>query len=99
MINALINGVFKIIISLSSIILAPIDLLIRTFIPDLNYAIGAIAKFFTYALTYIGYVVDMTLLSSEIIQFVILAYVFRLTVPFAIYSVKLAIKWYNSLKL
>lgn len=99
MINAILQGIISLIMTLVDVLLSPIDLLIETFLPDLSSGISAIGSMFDYALTYVSYLVDMTLLSSSTISLIILYYTFKLTAPIAFSTVKLAISWYKSLKL
>lgn len=98
MINALLTGIFKLIIGLVSIILAPIDLLITNALPNLNYALTAVSNFFTYIGSSIGWVISLTGLSSETLSLIVLYFTFKLTVPILFYMIKLALSWYNKLK-
>lgn len=99
MINAIVNGIMSLIMSLVNVILSPIDLLISQFLPGLDNAFTAIASMLNYASQYLGWVIDLTGLSSETISLIVLFYTFKLTVPLLISTIKLAVKWYNALKL
>lgn len=98
MINALLTGIFKLIISLVSIILAPIDLLITNALPNLDNALTAVASFFTYIGSSIGWVISLSGLSSETLSLIVLYFTFKLTAPMLFYMIKLALSWYNKLK-
>lgn len=98
MIKAIIKGIMSLIISLVSVILAPIDALISQFLPSLSSALSGFSSFLTMCGQYIGWVIDFTGLSSETISLIIAYFVFKLTVPLLVSSVKVAIKWYNALK-
>lgn len=98
MINAMLNGIFKLIIGLVSIILAPIDLLITNALPSLDNALTAVANFFTYIGSSIGWVISLTGLSSETLSLIVLYFTFKLTAPMLFYMIKLALSWYNKLK-
>lgn len=98
MINAILTGIFKLIIGLVSIILSPIDLLITNALPSLDNALTAVANFFTYIGTSIGWVISLTGLSSETLSLIVLYFTFKLTAPMLFYMIKLAITWYNKLK-
>lgn len=98
MINLLLKGIINLIMSLVSILLAPIDSLITQFLPDLSNAISYVGKMFSYVGNFIGYVVDCTGLSSEAISLIILFFTFKLTAPLAVSAVKTGIKWYNAMK-
>jgi hypothetical protein len=99
MINTIIKGIFSLILNLVSLILYPINALVLQYIPGLESAFATIENFFTVAFSYIGWVVDASLIAAETISLIIATYTFRLTLPLLVNSVKLAIKWYNSLKL
>lgn len=98
MINAILTGIFKLIIGLVSIILSPIDLLITNVLPSLDNALTAVANFFTYIGTSIGWVISLTGLSSETLSLIVLYFTFKLTAPMLFYMIKLALTWYNKLK-
>lgn len=98
MINALLTGIFKLIISLVTIILSPIDLLITNALPSLDNALSAVASFFTYIGSSIGWVISLTGLSSETLSLLVLYFTFKLTAPMLFYMIKLALSWYNKLK-
>lgn len=98
MINAILTGIFKLIIGLVSIILSPIDLLITNALPSLDNALAAVANFFTYIGSSIGWVISLTGLSSETLSLLVLYFTFKLTAPMLFYMIKLALSWYNKLK-
>lgn len=98
MINALLTGIFKLIIGLVSVILSPIDLLITNALPSLDNALRAVASFFTYIGSSIGWVISLTGLSSETLSLLVLYFTFKLTAPMLFYMIKLALAWYNKLK-
>lgn len=99
MINAIINGVINLIISLVNIVLAPIDLLIENALPGLDYAFNLISGFFNYIGGFVGYAVSWLGLNNDVLSLIVVYYTFKLTVPYAISTIKLAVKWYNNLKL
>lgn len=98
MINALLTGIFKLIIGLVSIILSPIDTLITNALPSLDNALTAVANFFNYIGSSIGWVISLTGLSSETLSLIVLYFTFKLTAPMLFYMIKLALSWYNKLK-
>lgn len=98
MINKILMGIFKLIISLVSLILSPIDSLITSVLPGLDNALTAVANFFTYIGSSIGWVISLTGLSSETLSLIVLYFTFKLTAPMLFYMIKLAISWYNKLK-
>lgn len=98
MINALLTGIFNLIISLVGILLSKVDAVILEFLPDLSSALTAISNMFNLASNVMGFCVSLTGLSSETISLIVLFYTFKLTLPLLISTVKLAVKWYNALK-
>ncbi|MDD7151615.1 MAG: hypothetical protein PUJ60_06425 [bacterium] len=98
MINAILTGIFKLIIGLVSLILSPIDALITNALPSLDNALTAVASFFNYIGSSIGWVISLTGLSSETLSLIVLYFTFKLTAPMLFYMIKLALSWYNKLK-
>lgn len=98
MINKILIGIFKVITKLISVLLAPINLLITNMLPDFNNMLTIVGNFFSQVGTYTGYILDSFLISNEVVSFLILYWVFKLTFPFLVYSIKLIIKWYDKLK-
>lgn len=98
MINAILTGIFNLIIGLVNILLSPIDLAIKAALPELSGAFNAIGQMFSLLLSGLGFVVDMTGFSSETISLIVLFYTFKLTVPIGFRAIKTAIKWYDKIK-
>lgn len=98
MINAILTGIMNLIISLVNILLSPIDLAIKSALPNLSEAISSIGSYFSLALQNIGFVISCTGLSSTAISILILYYTFKLTLPLTFATIKLAIKWYDKIK-
>lgn len=99
MIKALINGIMKLIMSLVTVITAPIDLIIQGALPDLSNALSSFGNVLNTISDVIGWCVDLTGISSTAISLIITYYVFKLTTPILFSSIKAAIKWYRTLKL
>ena len=99
MINAIIKGMMSLVISLVGVLLAPIDLLIQQFLPDLGNALTAFGNALNIAGNSIGWVISLSGISNTAISLIITYYTFKLTVPVLISTLKLAIKWYKALKL
>lgn len=98
MINAIINGIFNLVLGLVDIILIPIDSAIETFLPGVSTALSYIGQFFNYILQFIPYICSWLHLPTFLIDFVIAYFTFKLTVPLLVHTVKLAISWYDKLK-
>ena len=99
MINSIIKGIMKLIIGLVSLLLTPIDAGIRAILPDLSSALTAVGSFFNLVGQSIGWGISLLGLSNETISLIVLYFAFKLTAPMAFYLVKLALAWYNKLKL
>lgn len=99
MINKILKGVFKLVIKLVNLLLKPIDLIIDEALPSVATGIDYINGFLNYILQFIPWVSSWFNLPQAFITLVIGYYTFKLTVPFAIKTVKLAISWYDKLKL
>lgn len=98
MIKLIINGLMTLVISLVNVILAPIDLLIENSLPSLSNALDYISNFFDYIGGVVPWVISYTGISSEIISITIDLFAFVLSIPLVVHTVKLAISWYNKLK-
>lgn len=99
MINALLTGILNLITSLINAVLAPIDLLIQTLLPDVSSAFSVFGGFLNLVSQGIGWVVNASCLSSEALSLIVLYYTFKLTAPMMFYLIKLALSWYNKIKL
>lgn len=98
MINAILTGIFNLVIGLVNIILTPIDLAIKTALPSLDSAINAIGSLFNTIGQSIGWAISLTGISSECIALIVTYYVFKLTLPITFSLIKSALAWYNKLK-
>lgn len=98
MINALIVGIFKIITKLISVILLPINLAIMNYLPDFNNALTSVASIFNYGGQFAGWILDSLLINSTTISFLVSVWVFKLSFPIVISTIKLIVQWYDSLK-
>lgn len=98
MIGKILTGIMSLIIGLVNVLLSPIDLLIQNALPDVSSALTAFNSLIDYVINFLGFCVDATGLSSTAISLIIIYYSFSLVVPLTVYTVKLAIKWYNALK-
>lgn len=99
MIKAIINGIMKLIISLVSLLLAPLDALIESLLPDVSAGFSMIASFFQLAGNYFGYVADMMYLNNDVKALLIAYFGVKLTLPLLTSAIKQALKWYNTVKI
>lgn len=98
MIKALINGIFKLVLALVNLILLPIDSLISNYLPSVSNALDSIAGFFSWAANLIPWGISWFGLSSTTISLFVGYLTFELTVPLLIHTIKLALQWYDKLK-
>lgn len=98
MIGKILSGIISLIITLCSLLLAPIDAIILTLIPDLSNCFTAIGNFLNICFSSIGWVISLTGISPDVISIIVIYYTFKLTAPFSFYMIKLALAWYNKLK-
>lgn len=98
MINAILTGIFNLVIGLVDIILSPIDLAIEAALPSLDGAINGIGQLFATISNSLGWAISLTGISSECIALIVTYYVFKLTLPITFSLIKSALAWYNKLK-
>lgn len=99
MIQEIFTTFISLIISFISLLLIPIDNLILSVLPDLSNAFTGIANLFNYISTGIAWGISLTGLSSASLTLIVVYYTFKLTAPMLFYLIKLAISWYNRIKL
>lgn len=99
MIKAIINGIISLIMSLVSVLSAPIDLIIKNTLPDLGNALSSFGSMLDILGNSIGWVISFTGISSTAISLIITYYIFKLSTPILFSTLKSAIKWYKTLKL
>lgn len=98
MINAILTGIFSLIISLVEILLTPIDALINSALPSIGTGLDYIANFFNYILSFIPWILSWFNFPQLFLELVVAYYTFKLTIPLAVHTIKLAISWYDSIK-
>lgn len=98
MINKILTGVIKLIVSLVSILLSPIDNLITSALPDLSTALDSVSAFINLCMSSIGWVISLTGIPPTAISIIVTYFTFKLTAPLLFYFIKLAISWYNAIK-
>lgn len=99
MIQAILEGVFSVILDLINALLTPLNSLINAVVPSFSNMVGVVVRGFNVVFSGIGWVINGTLLSSETIAFIILIVTFKLSLPYTTFAIKTAVKWFRSLKL
>lgn len=98
MIKGIIKGIFKLIISLVNVLLLPIDALITNYLPSVANALNVVSSFFNWVATLIPWAISWFGLSSTTIALFVAYSTFELTVPLLTHAIKLALQWYDKLK-
>ncbi len=98
MINAIIKGIFKLVIALVNVLLTPIDLLISNAFPSITDALNYINSFFNYIEQFMSWILSWFHVPPAFLTLVVGYLVFKLTVPLAVHTMKLALHWYHILK-
>lgn len=91
-------GVFKIIISLVSLLLTPIDNLIAQFLPGLDDAFTMIGNLVQQLCNVVPWVMSWMGVSSVVVSLLVSYLTFKMSVPIVVHTIKLALKWYDKLK-
>ena len=98
MINTILTGIFNVVIALVNTLLIPIESIISQFIPGLDSAFEMVGMLFENLVMFIPWVISWTGLNSTIIGLIVSYFTFRLTVPLLVHTIKLALSWYDKLK-
>lgn len=98
MIGKLLLGVIKLISSLITLLLTPIDNLITSTMPGLADVLNSFGSFFNLIGNGIGWVISAFAIPTEILTLLISYWVFKLTVPLVAYTIKFILYWYDKLK-
>lgn len=98
MIAKFFSVLFNLVIALVNVILAPIDLVIATALPSVSDALTGVGVAFQELCNYIPWAVSYFALKPWVWSLLVGYITFKLTVPFTVHAVKLAIEWYDKLK-
>lgn len=98
MINKILIGIIKLIVKLVSVLLLPIDTLISSLLPGLDDAFTLVGSLLVTLTSIIPWVMSWLGLNLTIRTLVVAFFTFILTIPLAVHTIKLAIKWYDKLK-
>jgi len=95
--QALIQAFLAVVGTVIAVILYPFSLLIETFIPELNDGLSAIAQLFTYADTYMAWLINAFAIPSTAIILISTYYLFAFSVSIGTWGVKLVLQWKKAL--
>ena len=81
-----------------SLLLAPIDLVIKTFLPSTSGAFEAITSFMEIVFSCMAWVISLTGIDTFTLNLIIDYTIFRFFAPLMIFPFKIVLSWYNYLK-
>lgn len=99
MINAIVNGMFKLIISLFNTVTNPIIGAVTVLFPALDTFFGYIITFLDYALTYVGLILDLLFIPRNAIVFLFDYFVTCYSIYLLVISIRFVITIYNKFKI
>lgn len=99
MINAIVNGLFKLIISLFNTITSPILIAVTSLFPNLHTFFFYIKVFLSeYALPYCSLVVDLLFIPRGVIKFLFDYYIILYSIYLIVITIRFVINIYNKFK-
>lgn len=98
MINAIVNGIFKLIINLFNVITFPIISAVTILFPSLDTFFTYINTFLSYALTYVGLVLDLLFIPRSAITFLFDYFITCYSIYLLVISIRFVITIYNKFK-
>ena len=99
MINAIINGIFKLIINLFNTITSPIISAVTVLFPSLGIFFSYISGFLTYALTYVGLIIDLCFIPRTALTFLFDYFITCYSIYLLVVSIRFVINIYNKFKI
>lgn len=96
--QTLIEMIFFIFISITSVILLPFSLVIEKYMPALDAVLSSVTELFTLASTYVGYIIDAIGIPPVAINMIIAYYTFAILATLFVWMSKLGLKWLDNLK-
>lgn len=97
MFNALLKGIFNMVIGLVQTLLSPIDLLLANTLPAFNQVLVGFGNFLTYILRFIPWVLSWFHIPTFLLTFLVYYIIAKITISQAIHLVKLALAWWRTL--
>lgn len=99
MINAMVNGIFKLIISLFNTITSPVITGITSLFPALGSFFTYINTFLSYALSYVGLVLDLCFIPRPAVVFLFDYFLTCYSIYLLAISIRFVITIYNKFKI
>lgn len=98
MINAIINGIFKLIINLFNVITSPIISAVTLLFPNIAVFFSYINSFLNYALTYVGLVIDLCFIPRPALVFLFDYFAVCYSIYLLVVGIRFVINIYNKFK-
>ena len=98
MINAIINGIFKLILLLANTLMSPIISAVTVLFPAVDTYFGYINVFLGYALTYVGTILDLFLVPRSSLVLLLDYFLICYSIYLIAITLKFAINIYNTLR-
>lgn len=99
MINAIVNGVFKLIINLFNFIAFPVISAVTVLFPDVSTFFSYISTFLGYALTYVGLIIDLLFIPRTAITFLFDYFSICYSIYLLVITIRFVINIYNKFKI
>ncbi len=98
MINALVNGIFKLIINLFNTITSPVISAVTVLFPALGTFFTYINTFLSYALRYVGLILDLCFIPRTAITFLFDYFITCYSIYLLVITIRFVITIYNKFK-
>lgn len=82
-----------VLVTIVNLLLYPIGLIISQFFPDLDQGLLQLANYFEYASTYMAWIMNSFAIPTLAVTIIVSYYMFTFTTTFAVWTVKLIIRW------
>lgn len=99
MVNAIVNGIFKLIINLFNVITSPIIAAVTSLFPSVSIFFSYINTFLGYALRYVGLVLDLLFIPRSAITFLFDYFLICYSIYLLVISIRFIINIYNKFKI
>lgn len=97
MINKILQGMLSFIISLVSVLMAPLDSALNTLLPQFSDVLTMFGNFIDRILSIIPWVLSWFNIPVALLTFVCAYIVAKITISMGVHELKLALAWYRKL--
>lgn len=97
MVNALLKGLLNFIISLISVVMAPLDTALNTLLPSFSDVLTLFGNFIDRILSIIPWALSWFHIPTALLSFVCLYLIAKITISVGVHEIKLALAWYRKL--